>query len=236
MPVSSSAQLTLLPWLARWPAPAHRTATAAALHAGSALGLLWVQRHDVRARGPVGLLTLGLASAPAAAAGARFSAPVERRTGRPAPTALFLAASGLLLARAERRGRRTPAPHPRGDLPVAAVAQVAALVPGVSRQGAVLTALRARGVPRERARRTADLTALPVTAGAAVWSLREARQDLSRADAVPLLVGAATAAVTAAGAHRLARTRVGAVLTGTPTVVAYRLVVAGLVARRLMRG
>ncbi|MCW2614074.1 MAG: Bacitracin resistance protein BacA, partial [Frankiales bacterium] len=39
VPVSSSAQLALLPWLTGWPQPADRTGFAAGLHAGSCVGI-----------------------------------------------------------------------------------------------------------------------------------------------------------------------------------------------------
>ncbi len=48
VPVSSSAQLVLLPWLLGWEQPADRTTFAAALHAGSCLGIAWALREDLR--------------------------------------------------------------------------------------------------------------------------------------------------------------------------------------------
>jgi undecaprenyl-diphosphatase len=238
--VSSSAQLTLLPWLLRWPVPADRTGFAAGLHAGSTVGIALALREDVRALTPSDVRRLLATSVPAAVVGALAHGPVERRLGRPGPTAALLALSGVALWLADARpaalrdhGRTGPplggpglpgSPLETGDLVAAALAQPAALAPGVSRTGATLTALRARGVDRETAARASLLMSLPVTAGAAALTAVRARQ-------APAPLPSALACVSAyVAARRLRPTRawVGA-------SVLYRLGVAGAVAARLRK-
>lgn len=107
------------------------------------------------------------------------------------------------------------------DVRAAALAQVAALAPGVSRSGACLTALRARGVDRERALRVSLLMSLPVSTGAAALTAVRGR-------ALPPLGPAALAALTAYGAAR----RVPPARRVVVGSVAYRLVVAAAVAAR----
>ncbi|TAL13260.1 MAG: undecaprenyl-diphosphate phosphatase, partial [Frankiales bacterium] len=62
VPVSSSAQLVLVPWLLGWEQPADRTAFAAGLHAGSCAGLAWALRDELRRLTPREVLVLGAVS------------------------------------------------------------------------------------------------------------------------------------------------------------------------------
>ncbi|MGZ6826254.1 MAG: undecaprenyl-diphosphate phosphatase [Mycobacteriales bacterium] len=192
-PVSSSAQLALLPWLLRWPQPEDRTAFAAALHAGSCAGLAVAHRRDLLALDRRTAGRVLLSTVPAGVAGLVAQDAVERRLGRPGPTAALLAGAGVLLWAADRR------PQDRSvggrETALAAAAQVLALAPGVSRAGATLTALRLARVGRADAVRFSTLMSLPVTAGAAgLTCLRAGR----RPPVVPTALAGATALVAAA--------------------------------------
>ena len=217
--MSSSAQVTLLPWLFGWSPPADRTTFAAGLHAGSSVGVAWAVRHDVD-RPALVLLT----SLPAAAAGLLAQDAVERRLGRPGPTAALLAGAGVLLWLADRR------PEDRSvgtrEAAVAALAQVVALAPGISRSGASLTALRALGVRREEAMRFSMLMSLPITAGAAALTAVRSRTK-------PAPVPSALAAVSAFLSWRAVDRASFRVATGAAV---YRALVAAAVAGRLVKG
>jgi len=246
-PVSSSAQLTLLPWLLGWQPPADRTRFAAGLHLGSALGVAAALRDDVRALNPAQVRRTVLSAAPAAVAGLLLHGAVERRLGRPGPTAALLAAAGLALLVADRHaespGPMTPSrsrwggfvgesnldsptkpPQGVGELRGAAAAQVLALAPGVSRTGATLTALRGRGVPRDEALRTSLLMSLPITLGAAGLTAIRGRE-------VPPVVPTVVAGISAYTAAR----RVRATERFVTTSVIYRLALAAAVAHRLRK-
>lgn len=230
LPVSSSAHLTLLPWLRSWPVEPGRTTLAAGLHAGSCAGICWALRGELAAlpRTAGGRRTLALVAAttvPAAAAGWLAADAVEDRLGAPGQVAGLLAGAGVLLALADRRPQRHPV-GPR-EAALAAVAQVLALAPGVSRGGATTTALRAAGVGREDAVRFSLLMSLPISAGAAGLTLVRADRDLLRRLGPALAAGAPAAALAAA----LAVTRVPAAVLGPAAV--YRLVLAATVAHRL---
>ncbi len=129
-------------------------------------------------------------------------------------------------------GRGPPTPTvptvgPRATA-AAAVAQVAALAPGVSRAGATRTALRLLQVERRAAERFSLLMSLPVTAGAAAWTLARADRPASG----ELAVGVPLAALTSAAASTVLDRRG----VHTTTVAAlYRLAVAAAVAVRLSR-
>jgi undecaprenyl-diphosphatase len=220
VPVSSSAQLTLVPYLLGWQPEPDRTTFAASLHAGSAVGIYLAVRHDLQP----GTAKRSLAfAAPAAVAGALAHKQVERRLGGVAATAALLAVAGAALWAADRR------PSDRAlttsALNAASLAQVAALAPGVSRSGATLTALRAQRVDREEALRHTLHSSLPITVGAAALTALRARKA---PELLPTLAaaGAAFAAAKAVkgGSQRLIA---GAAI--------YRLAVAGLTAVHLRR-
>ena len=77
VPVSSSAQLVLLPWLLGWDSPDDRTTFAAALHAGSCAGIGVALRRDLLALDRRTLAMVAAASVPAAVAGALVADRVE---------------------------------------------------------------------------------------------------------------------------------------------------------------
>ena len=112
----------------------------------------------------------------------------------------------------------------------AGAAQVLALVPGVSRSGATLTALRAAGVSRAEAERFSLLMSLPVTGGAAALTLLRADRSRLRPLAAELLPGAVTAAVAGGLAVRRRAARPGTPLRGAAL---YRLGLATAVVLRL---
>lgn len=234
VPVSSSAQLVLLPWLLDWEPAGERTTFAAALHAGSCLGIGWVLREDVSSLDRRTACLLACTCVPAAVAGLCVADRLEQRLSRPGQLAALLAGAGVLLWAVDRRAEARPR-LPTGDVgprqaAFAAFAQIPALVPGVSRSGATLTALRAAGVDRRAAERFSLLMSLPVTAGAAVLTLARADPAALRRLAPSLGAGAGCAAVAGAAAARLLQRRPGRAATG-PAL--YRLLLAGAVVRRV---
>ncbi len=229
VPVSSSAHLTLVPWLLGWPPAPDRTALAAGLHAGSCAGIALALRAELRGLDRRTAVLLATATLPGAAAGALAADAVERRMGRPPQLAALLAGAGVLLWAADRRPARVDRVGPR-EAAVAGLAQVLALAPGVSRSGAVLTGLRAAGVEGAAASRFALLLSLPVTFGAAVLALARADRTVLRGLARPLAAGVPLAAVSAHTALRTVRRRGG---TGTGGAALYRLALAAAVTARL---
>ena len=205
LPVSSSGHLVLVPALLGWRYrdldPELRKAFEVALHAGGALALLIGLRREVadyaRSFGPANLATLALSFAPAAAAASLFERPIERRLGEPVPVALALIAGSLAMAAADGR----PQERSRDDAgPLDAlaigVAQAFALAPGVSRNGATLTAARLLRFRRADANVISRQIALPVILGAAALKGgRLARRGVPPQIARGMLAGAAAAFV-----------------------------------------
>lgn len=242
LPVSSSGHTTVIPWLLGWDYseldPELRKGFEVAMHAGAALALLMAFRREVvrslRRSGPERLMLVALASAPPGVVGYALGGPIKRRLGTPAAVAAGMMAGGLAMVLADRRPqeRRQDQVRLRDGLWLG-VAQATALVPGVSRNGAGLTAARLLRFTREDSHLLSRQIALPVIIGA---TAHETAALLGRADERrvrgALLVGAgASFASTLAGAQMAAR------LGHEPLwpYALYRLGLAGIVLRRLTR-
>lgn len=149
-----------------------------------------------RWRSRLGLL-LALGSLPAAAAGAALELAADGGPRSPPVVGVALIAGGALMwaidarARADRGLRAVDAPR---ALAVGA-AQAVALVPGVSRSAATISAGRALGLDRTAAARFSFLLSAPVTLGAGVVLLREAAQRPGEVAWGPMLLGAVVAAL-----------------------------------------
>ena len=175
LPISSSAHLRAIPWLAGWRweriDPELRKSFEVALHAGAAAALLLGQRRviaeELSAFDSRRAAVLALSFLPAALAGVAFERQIERRLGGPGATAAGLLAGALGMVAADRslqlRGRGEAG---IADGAALGLGQAAALWPGVSRNGATLAAARWRGFTREQANMLSRTVALPVIVGA----------------------------------------------------------------------
>jgi undecaprenyl-diphosphatase len=159
LPISSSAHAGLL--LSDLD-PEERKELEVAVHAGT-LAALGLPRPEP---------WLVAATLPAAVAGALFERRIERLGKR--TTAVGLVVGGLAMAAADARKGSDPflaRGAKKGSVPlfagvVVGLAQAAALVPGVSRHGAALTAFRALGFDRASSHALSREASKPVLAGA----------------------------------------------------------------------
>jgi undecaprenyl-diphosphatase len=175
LPVSSSAHIVLIPWLAGWDweavDPELRKSFEVALHTGAAAALLIGQRRligeELRGFDRHRALLLALSFLPAAVVGYTLERPIEQRLGGPRATAygLLAGAAAMLLAdtRPQRRGRGEAT---AADGLALGMAQAAALAPGVSRNGVTLAAARWRRFSRDQANLLSRTIALPIIVGA----------------------------------------------------------------------
>jgi undecaprenyl-diphosphatase len=143
---------------------------------------------------------LAAAFVPPAVAGLTLERRIEERLGTPVTLAAGLLAGGAALVLADRTpATRSAAGVQIADGVVLGFAQAAALVPGVSRNGATLAAARARGFGRPDASRLSWEVALPVLLGAnALKAVRVAQAASARPDPIapriaPLALGAGAA-------------------------------------------
>jgi undecaprenyl-diphosphatase len=243
LPVSSSAHLSLLPWLAGWPwnelDPEARKSFEVALHAGAAAALLVGQRRviaeELRQFDARRAAVVALSFVPPAIIGYGLERQIERRLGGPRATAIGLAAGAIAMAIADLRPQdRGPGEATPGDGLALGLAQATALAPGVSRNGATLAAARWRRFTREHANLLSRTVALPVIVGATLLKGGRLRRrgidrDLGKAIA---------AGVAASFASTLASQKLIDLVERDRALwpyAAYRLGLAGVVLYRLGR-
>jgi undecaprenyl-diphosphatase len=196
LPISSTAHMRIVPALLGWPDPG--AAFSAAMQAAALIAVLSYFRRDFtnicsgslralarrRFDDPDFRLALLVVAAtvPIAVAGLLL-APVLNRCNSPlrslpAVGVACLVMAGLLaLAELFARHRRDVGQATLRDAVLVGLAQVGALIPGVSRSGSTLTAALALGFRREEAARFSFLLGAPAIALAGakeVWELHKA--------------------------------------------------------------
>lgn len=243
LPVSSSAHIVLVPWLAGWDwesiDPEVRKSFEVALHAGAAAALLVGQRRliaeELRAFDVRGATVLLLSFVPPAVVGYKLERPIERRLGGPRATAYGLLAGAAAMIVADRR----PQLRGRGEARAAdglalGLAQAAALAPGVSRNGITLAAARWRLFSRDQANLLSRTIALPIIVGAALLKgIRLGRRGID-----PELRRSMAIGVSASFASTLASQRLIKLVERDRALwpyAAYRAVVAAAVLVKLRR-
>jgi undecaprenyl-diphosphatase len=193
VPVSSSGHLVLMPWLLGWQKLDLVFDTT--VHLGTLAALLVYFRREVW---EVSLAWLGgwrdrswkdpaarmgwliiVGTMPAAVLGLLFKDGFESLFAQPNLAAAALLVTGLILAFSERMSRR------QSDMAAVTVAmalliglaQVAAMVPGISRSGATIAAGLALGLTRPASARYSFLLAMPIIAFAGMSQLVEVALD-----------------------------------------------------------
>jgi len=198
IPISSSAHLELAPWIAGWEADGLIGSLAfdVFLHLGTLVALLvyfagdllrylraWIA--SIRER-RIGADTdrrlawlLAMATVPAATIGFTLEGFIEdafhgNNDGARLAIAGFLVLGATALYVADRIGsrRREITDMTPGTALTIGFSQALALLPGISRSGATITAGLALGLTREAAARFSFLLATPITLGAGLYGSR----------------------------------------------------------------
>jgi undecaprenyl-diphosphatase len=159
------------------------------------------------------LLIVALSFIPPAIVGYTFEQPLQRRLSGPSTIVAGLLLGGAAMAIADTRtaeGTRPLAQASAVDGLLLGLAQTCALVPGVSRSGAVLTAARARGFGRAASATLARRTGLPVIVGAGALKTgrlfqRRAAQGTPIPGGRALLLGGGASFLSTLAATRLLR-------------------------------
>jgi undecaprenyl-diphosphatase len=174
-------------------------------------------------------LLVALSFIPPAVVGYTFEQPLQRRLSGPSTIVAGLLLGGAAMALADARpveGTRRLEQASALDGLLLGLAQTFALIPGVSRSGAVLTAARARGFSREDSRTFARRTGLPVILGAGALKTGRLLQQGARggapiSDRRALLLGGGASFISTLMATRLLRRGRGA--RPAPTLWPYSL-------------
>jgi undecaprenyl-diphosphatase len=250
LPISSSGHLILVPWLADWRYlenhESFNKTFDVALHLGTLIAVVvyfWsdIVRYVVAWFGTLRRRAISTpderiawavtaATIPAAIAGAAGEEFIEKKLGDPWQIAITLSVFAVLLWLADRL------PERRGledvgvrDGFLIGLAQVLALIPGVSRSGITITAGRAYRLDRDAAARFSFLLLVPVVLGAVVYKgvKHVILESLPAGSAGPFLVG--TLAALAVGLVAI-DVLLGYVRRhGYGLFVVYRLVLAAIV-------
>jgi undecaprenyl-diphosphatase len=209
LPISSSAHLVLAPWVFGWSDPG--LSFDVALHVGTLVAVLWYFRAEwvKLTQSAIALLRtrkadtedkrrflyLVVATIPAAIGGILLEDYAETTFRSPALMAVTLMVMGVVLWAVDRYAVKDRALSSLGlrDAVVVGLAQVLALVPGVSRSGSTMTAGRALGFDRQSAAVFSFLMSMPVTAAAALLKV----PDLLRTEGITatLVAGVISAGV-----------------------------------------
>lgn len=203
LPISSSAHLSLTPWLFGWEAPGLAFDTS--LHLGTLIAVLWyfqeewrrliasawelVRTRQVTTDSHRRVIFLIIATIPGGLGGLLLEDYAETVFRAPVITGIALIVLGILLWAIDRWSRHDrPLEGMRWtDALLFGLAQVCALVPGVSRSGSTMTMGRALRFTREGAAVFSFLMSMPITLAAVVVQLPDAVQE--RGVVLPLLVG-----------------------------------------------
>jgi undecaprenyl-diphosphatase len=209
LPISSSAHLALAPWILHWRDPG--LAFDVALHFGTLVAVLWyfwaewiqlliaakdiIVKRRVETETERRVLFLIVATIPGAIAGLAFEKQAESTFRDPRLVAVALIILGFLLWFIDRYAARdrTIGTMRWTDALLTGIAQMFAIIPGVSRSGSTITAGRALRFTREDAAVFSFLMSMPIIAAAAVLKMPQAirEQGLS----APMIVGVLASAV-----------------------------------------
>jgi undecaprenyl-diphosphatase len=209
LPVSSSAHLSLAPWLFRWQDPG--LGFDVALHFGTLVAVLWyfraewgkliaaamsmIRNRSVRTVEEKRVLFLILATIPGAIGGFLLEKQAETTFRAPALTASVLIIMGVVLWAADRFASmdRELTGMRWLDALLIGVSQVFALIPGVSRSGSTITAGRVLKFDRQSAAVFSFLMSMPIIAAAVVLKGPEALR--TNGFSAPLVIGVVASAV-----------------------------------------
>ena len=209
LPISSSAHLALAPWILHWPDPG--LAFDVALHFGTLVAVLWyfraewialviaakdiVVKRRVQNERERRVVFLIIATIPGAIAGLAFEKQAESTFRDPRLVATALIVMGVVLWAIDRFAARdrTLANMTWTDALLTGIAQMFAIIPGVSRSGSTITAGRALRFTREDAAVFSFLMSMPIIAAAAVLKLPQAIRE--QGFSAPMITGVIASAI-----------------------------------------
>lgn len=208
LPISSSAHLALTPWLLGWPAPG--LAFDVALHLGTLIALVWffwqewmtllkaffsvLKKRKIETESERRLAFVVVATIPGALAGYLLQDYAKTIFRTPALTGVMLIVMGAILWAVDRSAKQDRGITNMGwrDAIFVGLAQMFAIVPGVSRSGSTITAGRALGLTREAAAVFSFLLSLPIITAAVVF---EGRHAIENGITAPIVAGVIASAI-----------------------------------------
>jgi undecaprenyl-diphosphatase len=184
LPISSSAHLTLAPWLFGWEDPG--LAFDVALHLGTLIAVLWYFRMEWVAlvKAAFGIVTTGrietpekrrvvyliIATIPGAIGGYLLQSRAESAFRDPQVIGIALIVMGIVLWLVDKLvdQQRVLGEMRWIDSLLIGLSQVIALIPGVSRSGSTISTARGLRFDREAAAEFSFLMSMPIIAAAVI--------------------------------------------------------------------
>jgi len=217
LPISSTAHLILAPWFFGWSDPG--LSFDGALHVGTLIAVVaffwrdWISifkaafkskvsdrtdrtdRTDGEAYSANLLWLLVVASVPGALFGMLFDDKAEQALRNPLLIALTLSVVGLVLYLVDKYAvhKKEIGKITIKDSVIIGLSQAIAIIPGVSRSGATMTAGLSLGLSRESAARFSFLLSTPIIFGAALVKVPHL---LKGGITLPILLGILASAIT----------------------------------------
>ncbi|HEU4996718.1 MAG TPA: undecaprenyl-diphosphatase UppP [Gemmatimonadaceae bacterium] len=208
LPISSSAHLTLTPWAFGWQDPGLDVDVA--LHLGTIIALVWffwqewvtlagaaleiLKKRRVETESERRVVWVAIATIPGALAGYLLQSYAKTVFRTPALVGAMLIVMGIILWAVDRAARQDRGLESMGwkDALLIGLAQMFAIIPGVSRSGSTITGGRGLRFSRESAAVFSFLMSLPITTAAVVFEGRHAIREGSMA---PLIAGVLASAI-----------------------------------------
>lgn len=211
LPISSSAHLVVVPWLFNW--TDQGLGFDVALHWGTLLAVLVYFYQDIWLiiKGFIHSLSkstrdlqnniyqklawlLIIASIPGAIIGKLLESYAEHSFRNPLLIAITMTVMGLILIGADKLGEKIKNLNHISwvNALVIGFSQAFAIIPGVSRSGATITAGLLQGFKREDAARFSFLMSVPIILGAGLLKVPDILSEPSKA---PLIVGFLSSAI-----------------------------------------
>ncbi|MDP9206370.1 MAG: undecaprenyl-diphosphatase UppP [Gemmatimonadota bacterium] len=193
LPISSSAHLTLAPWLLGWEDPG--LGFDVALHLGTLIAVLWYFRVEWASlvKAAFGIVTTGrvetpekrrviyliVATIPGAIGGYLLQSRAESAFRDPQLIATALIVMGIVLWLVDKLvdQRRVLGEMRWIDALLVGLSQVIALIPGVSRSGSTISTARGLRFDRESAAEFSFLMSMPIIAAAVIMEGPKALQE-----------------------------------------------------------
>lgn len=211
LPISSSGHLLLIPSLFSLSEPDLNGIAIA--HLGTLLAILVYFRQDLwnifkavlsglRIGRPLATMEsrlgwyIAIGTIPAAVAGLLFVDFIDSVLATPTVAAFMLMVTAVILVIGEQLLKGDKALGQMGwtDAIIIGLAQVAALIPGISRSGVTITAGLSRGLDRPSAARYSFLLGVPAIAGAGLLAILDLAQSPGLANQLPQIVATFLAA------------------------------------------
>lgn len=194
LPISSSGHLVIAEHFLGLTNPETNLLLIVILHLASLLAIIISFYEEIieMILNPNILLLVIIGTIPAGLVGYLFNDQISRMFSSPLVAGIGLLLTGIYLIFAELHWKGSPTPLARASVKQAfwvGIAQMIAIVPGISRSGTTLATGLLKGLDRPSAIKFSFLLAIPVMAGASILKLKDFGKLSGALQPIPIMVG-----------------------------------------------